>query len=169
MTPEQQAALDELAALGGDETPAESTAPVSPASVAPPGSDPEPETDAEASPLNELEMDEPIFVGGPTRAEVEAMKKAHPHSAIYCLLMSGNTGVLYRTITRGEWKKIQAEIADVADVNEREERLFAKISLYPVIASQADIDSLPAGAINSVMQEFYTYCSFTPVAASLRL
>jgi hypothetical protein len=176
-TPEQQAALDMLdAEIGeltdvGDYSPDSAAAPAAAPAPAgdPPPSEAEPFDDPNASPLERLAMDEPVFAGGPTRAQIEAFKLKYPHSSILALLLADNRGLIYRTLTRAEWKGIQHTLRGQEDADKREEFIFSKIVLHPDCSNIEVVGTLPAGAVTSVMQEFYVYSGFQPIAESLKL
>jgi len=121
--------------------------------------------------LDELGMEEPIFDGGPTRAEVEAYKASYPHSKLLCVLLEDGYGVLYRTLTRTEWKVIQKALLALKtdEPEKREEYVFAQIVLSPDVSTPEIIGNLPAGIVPTVMTQFYGQSGFTAVVQSLQL
>lgn len=121
------------------------------------------------SAMSDLEPDEQIFAGGPTRAEIEAFKKQFPHSQVMATLLADSTGIVWRTFNRLEWKQIQALTRQIADPDKKEEIIFSKIVLFPNCSDQSSVLNLPAGAVTSVMNEFYLYSGFQPVTESLKL
>jgi hypothetical protein len=128
-----------------------------------------PPTEEVVSPLNDLAMDEPIFTGGPTRQEVEALKEQYPNADIMCVLLANGSGVVYRTMTRLEWKRIQELVQNVPDPEQRADIIFSKIVLFPNCQDRTIIQNLPAGVVTTVLTDFYQYAGFAPVAASLKL
>lgn len=172
LNPEQQQQADALSQLSGilDEPAAADliAAAVDPAAGTPPAESPAP-VDPNASPLDELTDDEPIFTGGPTKTEVQAIKLKYPHSSIMALLLADGSGILYRTMTRNDWKVVQKLTRAIEDPEKREEVIFGKICLHPNCEDQTVVGNLPAGVITSVMNEFYLYSGFSPVAESLKL
>ena len=136
--------------------------------------DPTPESDeiqldANTPILDQLPMDEELWTDGPTRADVEKMKKEYPSSDIRATLMANESGILWRTLNRQEWRDLNALVRNVQDENKKEEILFQKICLYPDVSDAKAIDKLPAGVLPAVMQEFYLYSGFQPVADSIKL
>lgn len=119
--------------------------------------------------LDELELDERIYDGGPTRAEVEGLKAQFPNSKLLCVLLADGYGVLYRTVTRREWKAIQKLVEKITDPDKREEIVFSKIVLHPDCSNYETIGEMPAGVVISVMQEFYLHSGFQPVVQSMVL
>jgi hypothetical protein len=119
--------------------------------------------------LDSLELEEAIFTGGPTRSEIEAMKKQYPHADIMCSLLATGKGVVYRTMTRSEWKNIQQLVRSMDDPDQKEEVIFSKIVLFPNCQDRSVINNLPAGVVQNTLNEFYTYSGFTPVAESMKL
>jgi hypothetical protein len=120
--------------------------------------------------LEQLAMDEPICQGGPTRQAVEDLKaKLPPGTRLMFTGLTDGSGILWKTVNRGEWKKIIALLKNVTDDSKREDVIFSKISIFPELTDQSKIDELPAGAIATVMQEFYLHSGFTPAFEALAL
>ncbi len=154
LTAEQQAALDAI--------PFAEEFPV----VAPVVAEEPPKT---ASVLETLGQDEPLYEGGPTRSQVEEIKLKYPHSKVLCVLFADGSGCVYRTMTRLEWKAVQKLISAIEDPDQREDTLFTKICLFPDCSDRTVLQNMPAGAVQVVMQEFYAYSAFQPVAESIQL
>lgn len=119
--------------------------------------------------LASMAMDEELWAGGPTRATVEEFKKKYPTSDIRASLLANETGIIWRTLNRSEWRELNNLSRNVQDEEKREEILFQKIVLFPDCSDIASLDKLPAGVLPVVLKEFYLYAGFQPVADSLKL
>lgn len=120
--------------------------------------------------LEELAEDEPICEGGPTRAAVEKIKAGlTPGTQLMFTPLVNNRGILWKTVNRGEWKRITAMLQKEQDTQKREDFIFAKICLFPDVRDMRVIDTLPAGAVSNVMSEFYLHSGFTPIMESFVL
>ena len=119
--------------------------------------------------LDEMQLDEPLFDSGPSRREVEELKKKYPNSSIMCTLMPDGTGYIYRTLTRNEWRGLQTILRPMSDPDKKEELIFSKVVLHPNVADTTKIGDLPAGVVTTVLNEFYMSSGFQPVAESLKL
>jgi hypothetical protein len=150
------------------EAPQETTVPVTPEVPQTEVVQDEP-VDPNASPLETLDMDEQIFADGPTRTTVEEWKKQFPTSQVMATLLADGRGLVWRTLNRLEWKNIQNLTRNVQDADKREDIIFSKVVLFPDCKDQNTILNLPAGAVTTVMNEFYLYSGFQPVTESLRL
>lgn len=124
-------------------------------------------------PRNALEVlapDEAICEGGPTRTQLEELKKSlAPGSMLIFTALSGNRGVVWKTVTRGEWKQLMNKVRDIQDEQRREDFIFSSIAVWPDCKSPAELDKMPAGAVTMVMQEFYLHSGFTPIMESVIL
>ena len=119
--------------------------------------------------LEQLSMEEELWPGGPTRANVEEMKKKYPNSDVRASLMANETGVIWRTLNRAEWREMNNIVRNIPDEAKKEEVLFQKIVLFPDCSGPDAIDKLPAGILPAIMQEFYLYSGFQTVAESIKL
>ena len=119
--------------------------------------------------LDELEDDEALFMGGPTKKDVQLWKEQYPHAQIRATLLADGSGLIWRTLNRLEWKGVQHLVRATEDPDLREEVIFSKVVLFPDCKNTTVIGTLPAGALTAVMNEFYTFCGFSPVAESIRL
>ena len=120
--------------------------------------------------LERLGEEEPLFEGGPTRKWVEAIKAQLPKGLrIICTPLADNTGIIWKTANRGEWKAIQSVIQSQQDERKREDFIFSKICLWPQNLTPESLNELPAGAIPAIMSEFYLYSGFQPIMESIEL
>jgi hypothetical protein len=119
--------------------------------------------------LDTLGDDEAIFLEGPTKAEVEQWKAQYPNTSVMATLLADGHGIVWRTVTRMEWRNIQNLVRKIEDTDKRDDILFSKIVLFPNCSDQQVVNSLPAGAITNVLNEFYLYAGFSGVAESLKL
>jgi hypothetical protein len=132
--------------------------------------EPDETSDQPGSVLESLEPDEAICAGGPTRTEVEALKaKLAPGLRLMFTGLANNEGILWKTCNRGEWKALMNTVRNITDETAREDFIFAKIALFPDCSDHSRINLLPAGAVTTVMTEFYIHSGFQPVMETIAL
>jgi len=100
--------------------------------------------------------DDELFPGGPLMTEFMAWQKDFPDMYIVDDLPDGNV-YIYRTITRYEYKQLQA--LPNTDPLQREELIIDRCMLYPVITYE-DMSSAMAGVISILAQHILTSSGF---------
>ena len=106
--------------------------------------------------MPETPSDEALFPGGPTMTEFMSWQKQYPDMYIVDDLPDGNI-YIYRTITRYEYKVLQA--LPNTDPLQREELIIDKCLLYPVITYE-DMSNSMAGIISILAQHVLTSSGF---------
>lgn len=122
-----------------------------------------------ASLLEQMALDEPLWIMGPTRADIEAFKVKYPNSQIRVAFTTDESGIIWRTLSRAEWRQLSLELRGIEDDEKKEEFLFSHIVLFPDVSTKGAVDALPAGVVPAIMQEFYLHSGFQMVAPSLKL
>lgn len=116
--------------------------------------------------------DEPLFDGGPTFAQIEEWKEAYPK--VYVTSFGPDTHVVWRTLTRPEYKTHVRQMEDLANMGEisqgdaqfiSEENLGEQCILFPPYRRDSDANEV-AGTVSTIAQEIMEASGF--VALDIR-